>query len=235
MRIGRVLLCSMLLALALGGCSKSSDDSSRGSTTDGQSEVDLRFAYVAIADAGAIDQTLTITNTSGDLAAVPTLSFQALDAAGEPVTGVKVATVFGSDRGRVMAPANYEVFDILRFDGARSDLVEDVEVTVEDLRTESDAGAAYPTVDYLDAQGRSVDFPNEAHTVRVHNSGAQEYVVRLVGIRWNQPVPGRSQQADQVSEIGDAVSVDARGSADIPLPKRAVGRFDSLKVYISLL
>lgn len=119
----------MLLAVVLSACTSPESEANPGRSA--QDEIDLRFAYSRIAESGSIDQTVTITNPSKDLAAIPTLSFRALDQNAEPLQGVSVTTAFGSDKGLVVAPANYEVFDILRFQGAGSERVADVKVTVE--------------------------------------------------------------------------------------------------------
>lgn len=233
----RAMVSVVLLVLALGGCAESDvppGGSGAGSSQSPDSEIDLRFAYFGVADTGMLDQTVTITNPSTDFSATPTLSFQALDANSNPLIGVSVTTVFGSDKGLVVAPANYEVFDILRFEGADAGDVKDVKVTIEKMLTVEDSGTTYPEVDYLDAQGHSVEYPYEAHTVRVSNPGASDYVVRLVGITWNRPLEGRSQQALTVSAVGDPVRVAARNDADVNLTPEAVAKYDSLKAYISI-
>lgn len=195
-------------------------------------EADLTFDYFDVAEAGTIDQTVTITNSSG-AAAVPTLSYVALDDEGRPLEHVDVSTAFGSDRGLVVAPAQYEVFDILRFEGSGTERVEDVEVAVEAVRSFEDSGTVYPEVEYLDAAGRSVPTPALAETVRVQNPGAQDYVVRLVGIQWDFPAAGQSQQARRVTPVGGPVSVRANDATDVLIPASMRGKFDSLKGYIS--
>lgn len=232
----------MLLVSSLAGCTSSGGASGGGPVSDtgvgasqsASSEVDLRFAYSRIADAGTIDQTISIANPSIDLAAIPTLSFQALDANSNPLAAVSVKSVFGSDRGLVVAPANYEVFDILRFEGSGSERVADVKVTVKTMRTVEDSGTTYPEVDYLDAQGRPVQHAQEARAVRVRNAGASGYVVRLVGIRWDQPFAGRSQQARDVAAVGGPVQLAAGSDIEVPIAPGADTHFDSLKAYISI-
>lgn len=179
-----------------------------------------------------IDQTVTITNSS-DVAAVPTLSFVALDDEGRQLEQVDVSTVFGSDRGMVVAPAQFEVFDILRFEGTGADRVADVAVAVEAIRSFEDTGIAYPEVEYLDAAGRTAPTPSQAEIVRVQNPGRQDYVVRLVGVRWGVPTAGRPQQARRVTAVGDPVTVRANDVTDVVVPAAMRGRVDSLKSYIS--
>lgn len=102
------------------------------------------------------------------------------------------------------------------------------------MRTVEDSGTTFPEVEYLDSRGNSVEFPYGAHVVRVHNPGESDYVVRLVGIRWSNPVENQSQQARSLSSVGEPVHVDAHNDADIPLQAEAVGQYDSLKAYISI-
>lgn len=227
----------VLLAISVGGCTESSPPDSgpaEGTSQSPGKEVDLRFAYSGVADTGTIDQTVAITNPSRDVAAIPTLSFQALDENSERLTDLTITTVFGSDEGLVVAPADYEVFDILRFEGPDSARVTDVEVTIKKMRTIEDSGTTYPEVDYLDASGRPVDYPAEARTVRVSNPGASAYVVRLVGITWNRPLAGQSQQAQTVTAVGSPVQVAASGSTDVLLASEHRLKYDSLKAYISV-
>lgn len=227
----------MLFTFVLGGCAGSSEpagDSGDGPSQSAQSEIDLRFSYVGVAESGTLDQTVTIANPSEGVAVVPTLSFQALDVNSDPLTDVTVTTIYGSDMGLVVAPANYEVFDILRFAGTDLGRVKDVKVTIEKMRTFEASGTTYPEVDYLDAQGRSVDYPSEARTVRVNNPGESDYVVRLVGITWNRPLPGQSQQARTVTPVGGPVQVAAGSDADVRLTSADFGQYDSLKAYISV-
>jgi hypothetical protein len=72
-----------------------------------------------------------------------------------------------------------------------------------------------------------------AESVRVMNPGAQDYVVRLVGIEWDVPAPGRPQQALRVTPVAEPTEVRADSTADVVIPARLRGRFDSLKGYIS--
>lgn len=203
------------------------------STADDVRPSDLQLDYRGRADAGMIDQTVSITNLSATSAAAPTLSFVALDASGEPLEGVSVTTLFGSDRGQVVVPAAADVFDILRFEGTGADRVEDVEATVEEVRTLGDMGSAYPEVEYLDGAGRPVESTFDAARVRVRNPGAKGYTVRVVGIEWTQPPPGRPQQALGATPLGEAVEVDADSTVEVAIPVRLRERFGSLKAYIS--
>lgn len=195
---------------------------------------EFSFEYQGVGGDGMIDQTLSIANSSPDIGAAPRLSFVALDEDGQPLTAVEVGTIYGSDRGLVVAPADFEVFDILTFSGTGADLVEDVAVTVEEVQMFPDAGSAYPVVEYVGTDGEVVPDAFGAHTVRVENPGISDYDVRLVGIEWGFPPPGRPQQALRSTFIGEITEVSAGESADIVLPARMRGRFGSLKVYISV-
>jgi hypothetical protein len=222
----RLSIVGALLAFVLVGC---------GSSPSGPNAIGLRFSYVGVAPAGRIDQTVSITNPSDHLAAIPTLSFRALDENSHPVPGVSVITVYGSDRGLVVVPAHYEVFDIVRFEGADAGRVKTVKVTVKKVRTFEDSGTTYPKVGYVDVYGHSVEYPFEARTVRVTNPGDSGYVVRLVGIKWNDPLPGHSQQVSAVTPIGVPVRVAAHSHLDVPLTSAdAAQQYDTVKAYISV-
>jgi hypothetical protein len=225
----RTFLSLVASLLITSGCQALDDvlDEGRGD------EPELSFQYEGVGGEGMIDQTLGITNSPQDVGAVPTLSFVALDDDGEPLETVEVGTIYGSDRGLVAAPADFEVFDILTFHGQGAHKVEDVEVTMEGVETFADAGSAYPEVEYFGTEGEVVPDAFAADIVRVDNPGSSDYAVRLVGIEWGVPPPGRPQQALRSEFIGDVTEVAAGESADIVLPARLRGQFGSLKVYIS--
>ncbi len=225
-----------MLSLVLVGCVAwdEQDDSAGGGSSQSEGPMTgLRFTYVGSAPVGTIDQTISITNPSRTHALIPTLSFEALDADDEPLPDVTVETVFGSDRGMVVAPARNEVFDILRFEGPGAREVEDVRVTVRGTREVEDAGTVYPQVEYLDARGEVLDSVYEAETVRLINAGDADFVVRLVGITWDSPAEGDSQQARTVTAVGGPVQVAGRGRVEVALSPADVNAYDSLKPFIS--
>lgn len=218
------LVATLLLTA---GCSPTGDDAGGA-----EAARDLTFEYFGVADSGMIDQTLTIQNDSAD-AVTLTVSLVALDNAGNPLETVRVGTVYGSDRGLVTAPARFEVFDILTFNGVGADRVADVDVQVQSVRTSDDRGMAYPALEYLDAHDQIVPTPDLAKKVQIQNSGSQDIVVRLVGIEWNMPSPGRSQQALRVTSVGEPVVVPAHNATSVAVPLNMQGTFDSLKGYLS--
>jgi hypothetical protein len=219
-RMSRLTIAAVVLFTM--GCTGPAD----GPAPKAELQANLSFAYFGVAETGMIDQTVTITN-SADVAAIPTLSFVALDDEGRQIKHV------GSDQGLVVAPAQFEVFDILRFEGDGAERVADVAVAVEAVTSVADKGMAYPEVEYLDATGRTVPTPTLADIVRVTNPGRQDYVVRLVGVRWDVPPAGRPQQARRVSAVGEPVSVRANDATDVTVPAPMRGTLDSLKAYIS--
>lgn len=220
-----VWLCSTL-AIFAGGCT------SLPTVGSGNVSTELSFAYQAVGGDGNIDQTLEIRNPGED-SVTPVLSFLALDRNDNVLRGVEVTTVFGSDRGRLMVPRESAVFDILRFSGPGASEVEGVDVNVETVDVVAGVSMVYPDVEYLDAQGDPVDRPWQAETFRVSNPGEHAYVVRLVGIVWGKPPPGRPQQADEVITLSGAVTIAAGSSVDIPTNTAARRRIGSAKAYIS--
>lgn len=194
----------------------------------------LAFAYFGKAPAGKIDQTITITNPSTDTAVVPRISYLALDETGQPLDGVTVTTLYGSDQGLVVAPANYEVFDILQFTGSGTVRVDDVRAEVESSDVYADDGMVYPEIDYVDANRESVPSPFQARAVQVVNPGFQDYAVSLIGISWDIPDPGRPQQARRSTPIAEQVPVGASDTTYVSVPPAMRGQFDSIKAYISV-
>lgn len=153
-----------------------------------------------------------------------------------------MSTAYGSDRGWVVAPADDVVIDILRFDGPGTRDVRGVEVRVTGLEVVAGLDVAgrgsgpvvQPEVSYLGAGGTEVEEPWNARTVRISNPGGVAYPVRVIGIDWEQPSPGQSQQAAVVTQVGGSSRVEAGGSVDVRVPGHLRRAFASLKVYVSV-
>ncbi|MFD0522907.1 hypothetical protein [Paractinoplanes durhamensis] len=64
----------------------------------------LTFAYHHHNGSGLMDQTVEIIN-SGRSAEVPTLEIVPVDSSGAVLAGIHVTTLYGSDVGRLLAPA----------------------------------------------------------------------------------------------------------------------------------
>ncbi|HEX5541824.1 MAG TPA: hypothetical protein VFX60_09710 [Micromonospora sp.] len=187
-----------------------------------------------------MNQVLVIDN-AGHRSVAPTLEFTALDSYGEALSDVWVTTVFGSDLGDLVVPPG-ESADVLVFEGAGSDRVEDVRVFVKDA-----AVVDFPLirsdveVEPLDAEGRPVTRNDRFTSVALHNDNPDPVAVRLVYIIWTDPPPSRTQQAERVLPVGDLIVVPARGTVTVPMEGEAdlanamaAGRVAaSIKAYFS--
>ena len=219
-------LVVVLLVTSCAGASTTSRDESQAVADQ------LVFGYRADGGAGNMDQLLALGNDS-DSHALPRLTLVALDKDGQALDGVKVSTLFGSDRGLVLVPAGGTAYDIVKFTGPGTNRVEDVRVTVASLEVTEASSVEPPEVGYLANGGRSVNRPWLADTFRVSNPGDHDYAVRLVGIVWARPLPGRPQQADDVIPLGGPVVVPAHGSIVIPTTPDARNHIGSAKAYIT--
>ena len=212
---------ALLTTLAvLGGC---------GSTTDR-----LRFEYTALSQAGFIDQVLAIENTASK-AVAPTLKLTPLDASGDAVQGVSVATAFGSDHGNLVIPPKTAHIDVLRFRGVRRYDAENVKVDV--VKTEeARAPSAYeePVVERLDRRGRRVDTSETFSALTITNANAEPVSLRAVLLEYDDPPEGEPQQAIRETPLAGLIRLDAGERSTVKLPAalrdRVVG---SVKVYPS--
>ncbi|MEV4639926.1 hypothetical protein AB0J80_21520 [Actinoplanes sp. NPDC049548] len=201
----------------------------------------LRFQYVAVAGEDMMNQQLLIDYDGGS-PVTPTLSFTAYDGAGHSLPKVRVRTMFGSDHGAlVILPGGG--FDVLIFDGPSADQVADVKVTVDDAPT-----VRFPLVESfvdvtpLDREGATVTRNDRIASVEVTNPNGLPVTVRLVYVVWNDPEPGKTQQAETVTPVGglitvpgdDSVTVRMSGPADAANGKAvARNRPASIKAYFT--
>jgi hypothetical protein len=201
----------------------------------------LTFTYVAQSGTGRMDQQLAIDN-DGPQPVAPMLTFAALDSTGERLSGVTVTTIFGSDRGELVVLPG-ENNDVLIFGGPGADQVADVKVTVDEA----------PAVDFppvstdvdvtpLDGKGLSVARNGRFVSVALTSANALAVTVRLVYVVWSDPGPGRTQQAELVTPLGDLIEVPGEGSVTVPITGAADvanqtavadGHSASIKAYFS--
>ncbi|MFF4900825.1 hypothetical protein [Streptomyces sp. NPDC001068] len=200
----------------------------------------LSFAYWRDGGDNSIDQTVVIRNTNRE-SVVPVLAFTALDENGEPLPGVHVRTVFGSDDGRLVVPYGLGL-DILRFSGAGEHRVYDVRVTVRRVAAAKSATGAHPlTVQELDGAGRTVSRFTRFDAVRVTNVNPYPVTARVAYLVYDRPADGETQQAVSVTPVGGLVVVPGGGSAVVKVTgaaATAVARYSggpavSVKAYDS--
>ncbi|SEE90857.1 hypothetical protein [Jiangella alba] len=192
------------------GCSASAEHA-----TQAIDPAALTFSYEATAAPGYLDQTLTIDNANSASVAL-TAELTPLDADGAPLPDVAVETVYGSERGRLVLPPGDNV-DILMFHGARAADVSDVQVEVTGIEPVdhpdvTSVVAAIP----VDSAGNEAIPPAPFSRVVLQNDNAAAVSVSVLCIVWDNPEPGRSQQALQVVEVG-STTVPASGSSDLKL------------------
>lgn len=201
----------------------------------------LSFAYVG--DSGedeTINQTLQITN---DLptSVVPLLSFKALDKHDRVLRGVKVSTIYGSDRGELVAPYGASL-DILRFSGPGQHDVADVRVTVRRMTVASIPAGRHPvTTQALDGRGHEITRFERFSAVKLTNEDGIPVSVRIAYVVWDQPPKGVTQQAVEVTAIGGLTKVPAhgtaivhvRGKAATAVARNSYGPAVSIKAYNS--
>ncbi|MPY31604.1 hypothetical protein FNH09_10015 [Streptomyces adustus] len=228
---------------------RSAADSEKAQSASGSEHSDerpslskmLSFHYVG--DSGmdeTINQILQITNAS-PASVVPVLSFEALDKRHHVLPQVKVSTIYGSDQGKLVTPYGTST-DILRFAGLGKHDVADVRVTVRST-TSADipAGMHEVTTQALDSHGRKITKFERFSAVEVTNEDDFPVSVRIAYILWDQPPKGVTQQAVEVTPIGDLTRVPAHGSAVVHVTGKAAaavtrnsnGPAVSLKAYNS--
>ena len=213
--------------LAVGGCG-SPDAPERSSAA-----ADLRFEFELLAGENQIDQTVTIENP-GDSSFAPVLEYTALDAAGEPMPDIEVRTAYGSDRGRLVVPADWAVLDVLRFEGPGARKVEDVAIRVREAdEIAIERPTEEPEIQRLDG-GRPVEYAHLFDAFRVTNPGDTEIDLRVALIEYELPPEGESQQWFRITELAPLTTVPAGGRRTIRLPAGLRGKvIGSVKPYFS--
>lgn len=204
---------------------------SRGGRTTAS---DLSFHYDAIGRTGVIDQTLSIHNRGSSAVAVR-LAFRPLDANGNPLPALATTSAYGTELGRHIIPAKFTDIDVLAFHGPGFREVADVLVQVEQVEE-----VPFPTkirdvvlTDRIDDWGIVVPAGAPYTNVRLTNPSSQAVQVRVALIEYEQPLPGKSQQAVDVQELGGLITVPGLGTTKIPGPDRFPDAFVSVKAYFS--
>ncbi len=219
-----------LLLVVLGGCSTSVEGPSAR----------LTFSYEGKAAEGFIDQSLSIGNSGGETLA-PHLQFIALDRDGRPLPEVRVSTVYGSDRGLVAVPAE-GALDILTFEPtSKIGLVADVSVTVRRADVVDSVGALPVDIDPLSAAGDAVQNGEPFASIQLRNPNPLPARVRVVLIVYDNPPPGRSQQAASVLDVAGPLDVPPGEPLRLPVDTSVTDKANemtsgavSLKAYLSV-
>lgn len=212
------LALTALLSPLATGCGVLSDDSEAAAPPP---EKTLSFAYQALGGDDRLDQTLTITNQGADPVTFEA-DLTALDEAGEPLDGVTVSTVYGSDRGRLVVVPGRDL-DIVRFEGRGVADVADVQVEVREATAVPFPAVTAP-VDAapVDRRGREVDVTSDLTAVELRNPNDAAVEVRTVYLVFDEPVAGRPQQVVAVAEIAPRTPVPPGGEATVRPTGRAL-------------
>ncbi|MEU3464461.1 hypothetical protein ABZ721_31475 [Streptomyces sp. NPDC006733] len=169
------------------------------------------------------------------------LEFTALDAHGRVLPRVQVDTVYGSDRGSLVAAYGYAI-DILRFSGQGEHQVTDVRVAVRSVTTARiRSGLHYASAQAQDSTGKNVSKFSRFSSITVTNLDDFPVSVRIVYLVYDQPAKGQTQQATTVVPIGGLLLIPAHGKAMVPVTgpaSDAVARYSdgpavSIKTYNS--
>ncbi len=194
-----VVLASLLPATA---CSE---------LTGGDDDPELEFEFTSLAEPGFIDQSITITNpTSEPLTA--TYVITPLDAQGDEVTGVEVATAYGSNLGE-MALMPGENIDVLVLSGEQIRDVEDISVSDASTEEADILQADKPvTVDPwgIYDQWLTLDNPNRKVSVAV---------ALLV---YDLPVEGEPQQVIEVVQLLPPTEIERGNDEQVQLSEAAL-------------
>lgn len=225
------VVAGLVVTLLLAGC---------GLVTPPGAASLLRFEFAPTTGDGYMNQLLTIYNDGTRLLA-PTLEFTALDAARSPLPAVRVTTVYGSDRGRLVVPPGGGV-DVLVFTGEGAQLAEDVTVSVRAAEVvDAPVVGVEPVVTPVDDSGRVLDRNSRFTAVSLRNEDSEPMSVRLVYIVWTEPEGDERQQAEQVVPVGDLIVLPPKQSTLVPVTGAArtavagaAGRVPaSIKAYLS--
>lgn len=237
----RGLALIVLSVVLLTGCQAAVGGAGKARSAQPTPTSRLSFKYDRLGGSGFIDQALNIHNAS-DVPVLLDANIRALDASGSVLPDVKVAGVYGTERrGQVLVPGDN--LDFLVFTGPGSSNARDVEVV--DVRVRN---ADFPEVTEpveavpLDASDNELDYPAGVAKVTVRNPNPAAVTVRVVGIIWNQPAEGRSQQALKVIPLSDLTTVPASGETTVEVDRahrlaiseHALSNALSLKAYLSL-
>jgi hypothetical protein len=190
-----------LVLLIVTGCSRQSES--------------LSATYQGIADPGFIDQTMTFTLAAKQAQRLH-LRYTPIDRRGSVLPDVAVQTAFGSDSGQLVVTDNSNL-DILYFSGAAADQVADVRIEVV-------ASSPVPAVDLQAAPVEIARYTSTSDEVEkfdvfdsvlVTNPNNSAVAARPVCLNYDDPAPGRSQQAIERIEVVDRVALEGGESRSV--------------------
>lgn len=226
---------ALTAAITLGGCGLV-DQAGGDDLSDG-----LSFSFERVGGQGYMDQTLSIVNEERQ-SLVINADVEAVDASGDALLDVRVEFVYGSMAANmVIAPG--ENIDLLVFDGPGTAAVDDVRVTRLEA-TPVDASAWPTPVDAipLDDDERPLDYPADFSKIALRNPNDESTDVRVVAIIWDNPETGQPQQAQEVIDLSQLITVPREGKIVVAVDRstqEAIAEYAntnavSLKAHYSL-
>lgn len=205
------VVAALLVPLLLAGC---------GVLVRPRVAAALRFEFAPTTGDGHLNQVLTIVN-DGDQVLAPTLEFTALDALGRTLPSVRVASVYGSDRGRLVVPPGAST-DVLTFTGMAARAAEDVAVSVRSAEpVDAPAVDVQPVVTPVDDGGRVLDRNSRFTAVSIRNDDSEQMSVRVVYIIWSEPPADQRSQAQRVAPVGDLIVLPPKHTTVVPVTGEA--------------
>ncbi len=181
----------------------------------------LRFSFDLRGGKQSIDQTLTITN-EGTEPVVFEAVLTALDDTGEPLEGVEVDTVYGSQVGQLVVVPGQDL-DIVKFSGRGAASAVDVAVELEAVEAVDHPAVTAPVEAVaVDSRGEEVRYPGLLSRVQLRNPNEEPVEVRTVYIVWDPPVDGAPQQAEVAVELAPRTTVPAGGRAVVTPSERSL-------------
>lgn len=233
--LSRYTAIALTAVITLGGCGLVGQ-AGRDDLSD-----ELSFSFERVAAPGNMDQTLSIVNEARQ-SLVINADVEAVDSSGDVLPDVRVESVYGSMvANMVIGPG--ENIDLLVFDGPGAASVDDVRVTR--LEATPVEASAWPTpVDAvpLDNDGLPLDYPADFSKIALRNPNDESTDVRVVAIIWDNPETGQPQQAQELIDLSQLITVPREGKIVVDVDRstqEAIAEYAntnavSLKAHYSL-
>ncbi len=181
----------------------------------------LSFSFDLRGGERYVDQSLTITN-KGVEPVVFEAVLTALDDAGEPLEGVEVDTVYGSQVGQLVVVPGQDL-DIVTFSGRGAGAAVDVAVELQAVEAVDFPVVTAPVEAVaVDARGEEVRYPSLLNRVSLRNPNEEAVAVRTVYVVWDSAVDGAPQQAEVAVELAPRTTVPAGGEAVVRPSERSL-------------
>ncbi|RPF21751.1 hypothetical protein [Myceligenerans xiligouense] len=195
---------ALTIVIAVAGCGLV------GKVGRGDLSDELSFSFDRTNGQGYMDQTLAIVSETRQRMVIKA-AVAVFDESGEVLPDVQVRSVYGAlVANMVIGPG--ENIDVLIFDGPGATAVHDVRVLqVDAIPVDASAWEAPVDAVPLDGDGVPLDYPAGYSKVTLENPNGESADVRVVAIVWNNPETGETQQAQDVIELSQLITVPPGG------------------------